>query len=743
MMGLMIDENALLAHLNTAQKEAVTAELGYTLVLAGAGSGKTRVLVHRIAWLIQHYRIAPHSIMAVTFTNKAANHMRQQLEDLMNYPCNGMWMGTFHGLCHRLLRRYHEQAQLAENFQILDQEDQARLLKQIHKTLGLDEQEWPVKKSQYFINQHKEKGMRANDIKVQGNPRTYQLKQIMQDYEAHCQRAMLVDFTELLLRCYELLRDNDALRSELQQQFQYLLIDEFQDSNEIQYQWIQQLAGPNTPIMIVGDDDQSIYSWRGACVENMFQFERDYKPCKVFRLEQNYRSTKTILDAANAVIKQNQGRMGKALWTEHNNDNLIELYKAYNDTDEARFVIRQIQKAVDQGLNYDDCAILYRSNAQSRVLEEQLLQAQLPYKIYGGLRFYERAEIKDALAYMRLIANNNDDYALSRIINTPTRGIGATTLKSLQIFAREQQCSLWQACQTALTQTEQLNARAHKALSAFISLIHELGLEAENQPLNAFCETLLNQTGLFAMYSKEKTEQNQNKLDNLHELIHATQLQAANNPDKRSTLIDFLAKVSLDQHNEQADSNRAIQLMTLHASKGLEFPNVFLVGLEDGLFPSQMALLEPQQVEEERRLCYVGITRAKSQLTLSYTETRYLHGRHLYQRISRFIKEIPKECLHAWPGAEVDLAKKAIHPRPQTSNYNNHYRKPAGATTPKKITTTNNHSPYHLGQNVRHEHFGEGVILAIENQGKKLQIRFARAGIKWLLTEFAPLQIIS
>lgn len=720
---LFIRKCFMLAHqwldgLNEPQRTAVTAALGNTLVLAGAGSGKTKVLVSRIAWLISSQHITPANILAVTFTNKAAGEMKARLHQLVSCPIQGLWVGTFHGLCHRLLRRHFQEAKLPEHFHILDSEDQARMLKRVIASLHLDIERWPVKQAAGFINAQKDEGVRPHQVNAPSYGPNRTLLQIYKAYEQACQSAGVIDFAELLLRCYELLRDNLDLLSHYQDRFRVILVDEFQDTNTIQYAWIQLLASEQASVMAVGDDDQSIYGWRGAKIENIHRFSRDFPQARIIRLEQNYRSTSTILEAANALITHNSSRMGKDLWTAGSQGEKIVIFSAFNELEEARFVIDRIQKELNQGRSANDIAILYRSNAQSRLLEESLLRADIAYKIYGGVRFFERAEIKDALAYLRLVANPNDDASFERVINFPTRGLGEKTVEEFRSLAQAQGLSLWQAA-CHLLALGQLPARAHSSLAQFIQLIEKLQT-TNTQTLEEQMKAVVQSSGLYAHYAKVKNERSESKLDNLQELINAAK-QFRYDQDEQGELpilLAFLAHASLESGETQTDYGPAVHLMTLHAAKGLEFPLVFLVGLEEGLFPSRLSVENPDQVEEERRLCYVGMTRAMEKLVLTYAEIRRQYGREEYHKPSRFIREIPKEL--------VEEVRPKIQVKPSFH---------------KQASFDSNEIGFKLGQTVSHAKFGEGVVLATEGEGAhaRIQVRFSQYGSKWLVLAYANL----
>lgn len=721
--------------LNDAQREAVTADLRHLLVLAGAGSGKTRVLVHRIAYLMAAHQVSPYEILAVTFTNKAAAEMRGRIEKLRGIPMHHMWVGTFHGLAHRLLRAHFFEAKLPQAFQIIDSDDQLRLIKRIHRAMSLDESKWQPKQSQWFVNHHKENGTRANQLPMNDSDYTTEmLQKIYAEYELVCERSGLVDFTELLLRSYELLQNSEAVRTHYQQRFSHILVDEFQDTNTIQYRWLCMLAGKNTFMMAVGDDDQSIYSWRGAQVKNIHHFVRDFKNAHTIRLEQNYRSTKNILDAANAVIEKNSNRLGKTLWTSGSEGDLITLFEAFNEREEANQVVAEIRQLVRQGFALTDFAILYRSNAQSRVIEEALLESQIAYRIFGGFKFFERAEIKDALAYLRLMINRNDDAAFERIINVPVRGIGQTTLAKVRELANQNGVSLWNTVQQAIA-TNAFSARTHSALSAFIQLIENLFTDTQKLKLADCVDLVLMQSGLLQAHREDKSEKGLSRVENLKELISATaDFVVRSDHDNLSELEAFLSEVILETGEQQADAQTdCVSLMTLHASKGLEFPVVFIVGMEEQLFPHQMSVNERNGLEEERRLCYVGMTRAMKKLFLSCAEYRHLHGQGHYHVPSRFITEIPDELLHRV------RPKITVKPTSYASENSSYFAR-SKKSTDQKIQS--NHSGFSIGQRVTHEKFGGGVILSAEGSGDatRVQVRFEKQGVKWLVLSFAGLK---
>ncbi len=737
-----MDVSHLLDSLNEAQRDAVSAPLGNVLVLAGAGSGKTRVLVHRIAWLIQTEGLSPYSIMAVTFTNKAAKEMRGRIEELMGLNPSGMWVGTFHGLSHRILRAHWRDAGLVENFQIMDSDDQLRLIKRLAKEMNLDESRWPARQFQWYINAQKDEGLRARHIDAGGDPYAQMMVTLYLAYEEACERGGMVDFGELILRSLELLRDrNPALLQHYQERFRYLLVDEFQDTNAIQYAWLKLLCSevdPRKPqpekLMAVGDDDQSIYGWRGAKIENIQRFTEDYKDTTTVRLEQNYRSTRNILDAANAVIHNNQGRLGKKLWTEGQEGEPISLYAAFNEQDESRFIVDQIESWVRRGNLRSESAILYRSNAQSRVLEEALIRAGMPYRIYGGQRFYDRLEIKNALAYLRLLSNREDDTAMERVINVPTRGIGGKTIEEVRLHARTEGVSMWRAANEVI-ELNKLTARAANALQQFLDLVNKMDQDTEGTDLNEQTEHVVQQSGLIEHYLKEKGEKAQARIENLEELVSAAkQYLSTWEPDSEDSinttpLAAFLDQAALDAGEAQADEHQdSVQLMTLHSAKGLEFPLVFLAGMEEGLFPHKMSMEEPGRLEEERRLCYVGITRAMQKLYLTYAESRRLHGNETFNRPSRFMREIPDEYLEEVRlNASVRRPVSAQRPAPQASMF-------AGSEVPDTQII--------LGQRVTHAVFGDGIVVNYEGQGPKarVQVNFDYEGSKWLVVGYANLQ---
>ncbi|ELE7142132.1 DNA helicase II [Vibrio cholerae] len=721
----MIDPSLLLDGLNDKQREAVAAPLENLLILAGAGSGKTRVLVHRIAWLMSVEDASPFSVMAVTFTNKAAAEMRGRIEELMHGTASGMWCGTFHGICHRILRAHYLDAKLLEDFQIIDSDDQQRLLKRLIKAHNLDDKQWPARQVAWWINNQKDEGLRPAHINA-FDPVTQTYLKLYTAYQEACDRAGLVDFAEILLRALELLRGNQHIREHYQARFKHILVDEFQDTNAIQYAWLRMMAGAQSNVMIVGDDDQSIYGWRGARVENIEKFTREFPSVNTIRLEQNYRSTKTILEASNTLIANNSERMGKQLWTEGLVGEPISVYSAYNELDEARFVVSKIKGWQEQGGTLTDCAILYRNNAQSRVLEEALLQASLAYRIYGGMRFFERQEIKDALSYLRLINNRNDDTAFERVINTPPRGLGDKTLETIRFAARDRGCTLWDAS-VGLLNDQVLTGRAASALSRFVELINALEEEGIDMPLHVLTDHAVKTSGLLEMYQQEKGEKSKARIENLEELVTATrQFEKPEEAQEMTMLTAFLTHAALEAGEGQADEHDdAVQLMTLHSAKGLEFPLVFMVGVEEGMFPSQMSAEEAGRLEEERRLCYVGMTRAMQKLYITYAEMRRLYGQDKYHKPSRFIRELPEGCLD-------EVRMKAQVSRPTST----------GRFSQTVVKESFNETGFNLGSRVRHPKFGEGTIINFEGSGpqSRVQVAFNGEGIKWLVTAYARLE---
>jgi DNA helicase-2/ATP-dependent DNA helicase PcrA len=724
-----MDITSIIAPLNDAQRAAVTAPSQAMLILAGAGSGKTRVLVHRIVWQIQVNAVSPQSILAVTFTNKAANEMRGRIEMLLENSASAMWIGTFHGLAHRLLRRHAKEARLPKDFQVLDSSDQQRMIKRLLADLKINEKELPPKEIQWFINEQKDAGLRSKDILETEDKNTRRFLRIYREYEALCERTGVVDFAELLLRAYELIRDDEHLRYQYQERFSQIHVDEFQDTNSIQYAWLTLLSPNRNNMFVVGDDDQAIYGWRGAKIENIYKFQREYPKHQIIKLEQNYRSTGSILKAANHIITNNTGRMGKSLWTEMADGEKITVYAAYDEVDEANYVVERIKNWVEAGNKRADTAILYRSNAQSRQFEEKLMLSNTPYRVYGGLRFYDRAEIKNVLAYLRLLVNRDDDASLDRIINTPTRGIGLKTLDEIRKLAHEKQISLWTAA-NSLIDEKVLPNRAATALFNFLDLIAQLDSKTANLTLSEQVHFVIEHSGLMAFYSQDKVEKSADKVENLKELVNAASVFINDEIEEEiSDLAVFLNRAALESGALQADEyDDCVQLMTLHTAKGLEFPLVFLVGVEDGLFPSQQSLYDTVKLEEERRLCYVGITRAMKKLHISYAESRRLYGDKTYASKSRFLRELPKELLD-------EVRPKRDVSRPITA-------KPIFSTA-RNLLESESDSRYKKGQRVHHETFGGGVILNIEGEGEKerVLIKF-RGESRWLMTAYAELSTI-
>ena len=730
-----MDVSHLLDDLNPAQRDAVSAAPGHYLVLAGAGSGKTRVLTHRIAWLNEVHGVPAHGILAVTFTNKAAGEMRARADVQLRNGSRGMWIGTFHGLAHRLLRLHWQEAKLPETFQVLDSDDQQRLVKRVVQAMELDEGKYPPKQLTWWINEQKDEGRRPEHIQPAPNDDWLDVRrQVYAGYQERCDRAGLVDFAELLLRAHELLRDTPALLAHYRMRFREILVDEFQDTNAIQYAFVRVLAGDTGHVFVVGDDDQSIYGWRGAKVENMQQFLRDHPSARTIRLEQNYRSSANILGAANAVIAHNPGRIGKQLWTDTGDGEPIDLYAAYNEMDEARFVVERIRQWVRDGGSLGDAAILYRSNAQSRAFEEALLSEQLPYRVYGGMRFFERAEIQDALAYLRLVANRGDDAAFERAVNTPARGIGERTLDEVRRLARNARVSLWGAAMLA-TQGTDLAGRARNALAAFMALVEQLAGETAELDLAERVDHVLVRSGLREHWAKESRGglDSESRTENLDELVSVASRFVRRIDDDEATegmseLVAFLSYAALEAGEGQVEAGEdGVQLMTLHSAKGLEFPLVFLAGLEEGLFPSNRSLDESGRLEEERRLAYVGITRARQKLVLTYAEARRLHGQDMYGIPSRFLREIPASLLNE------------VRPRVQVS-------RPASgfATRPAPGHASLETPGLKLGQTVTHAKFGPGVVTDYEGSGAhaRVQVNFANEGSKWLVLAYANLQAV-
>lgn len=725
----------LLDNLNPEQLAAVTLPAQHALILAGAGSGKTRVLTTRIAWLIHTGAVGPQGVMAVTFTNKAAKEMLTRLSAMLPINTRGMWIGTFHGLCNRMLRAHHRDAGLPQLFSIMDSGDQQALIKRVLRSVNADEDKFPPRQVQNFINNAKEQGERPGDVEAYDDmSRRY--VEFYSIYEETCQREGVVDFAELLLRSYELLSRNEILRDHYRNRFRHILVDEFQDTNRLQYKWLKLLCGPESAIFAVGDDDQSIYRFRGANVGNMSDFERDFRVQNVIRLEQNYRSHGNILDAANALIKNNANRMGKNLWTAAGKGEPIRVYEAQTDGYEAHWIAEEVQALTREGVPRREIAVLYRSNAQSRVIEHALFSAGIPYRVYGGLRFFERQEIKHALAYLRLLANPDDDSAFLRVVNFPARGIGARSVEALQDAARANNCSLWQAA-------THLTGKSSQAVGGFIRLIETLREGTKGLPLPEIIEHVLHASGLLDHYKSEKD--GADRISNLEELINAATnfLQeeaidvplAEGAPGAADAAVDplaaFLAHAALESGETQAQEGvDALQLMTVHAAKGLEFQVVFITGLEEGLFPHEQSLLEMDGLEEERRLMYVAITRARHRLYLSFSQSRLLHGQTRYNVPSRFLDEIPKKLLK-WlmPRLGRQVSEAAW------SGASHSARREAASASPKSEL------PFRIGQTVMHPKFGQGTVVSAEGSGPdaRVQINFGRQGMKWLALAYAKL----
>ena len=715
-----MDVTHILEPLNSAQREAVTAGQQPVLVLAGAGSGKTRVLVHRAAWLVRAQGASPWNLFAVTFTNKAANEMRTRIEALLDTPTRQLWIGTFHGLAHRLLRRHWNEAALRQDFQILDSGDQLRLIKRLLADERVDEQMIAPQSLQYFISGAKEAGLRPDQAPSGSAPYGEEKKQLYALYQKRCETYGLVDFGELLLRAAELWQNNPELLARYRERFRWVLVDEFQDTNGIQYSWLKQLCGTTGLPFAVGDDDQSIYRWRGAQVENIRRYTRDFKDVRTVRLERNYRSTATILKAANAVIAHNASRFSKKLWTKGEQGAPVRLFAAYNEWDEANHVVSRVRSQAGESLR--DLAVLYRSNAQSRVFEEALVGAGIPYRVYGGLRFFERAEIKDALAYLRLVANRGDDPSFERVVNNPPRRIGEATLRNVRGHARRHGLTLWEA---AAQGEKFLSARAAGALNGFLQLIDSLAAEVADMSLAEQVSRTVRGSGLVERLAASSSEADRMRVDNLDELVNAAQMiEASMEEQPFSPLSAFLAHAALESGEDGSGREEdAVQLMTMHAAKGLEFPVVFLTGMEEGLFPHSRSMHSEEELEEERRLCYVGITRAMKELNLSYAEVRRLRGQEHRNRPSRFLSEIPLEVLEeVRPAPNISLPVRM-----------------GGAAADASPDTGPG-----LGQRVLHPKFGEGVVLNREGAGEhaRVQVNFSRHGAKWLVVAYARLELI-
>ncbi len=715
----------IINELNSEQSQAVILDSTQSaLIIAGAGSGKTRVLTHRIAYLVTQKNINMDSILAVTFTNKAANEIRERLNMLLVRPVRSMWVGTFHGLAHRLLRAHSVEANLNPQFQILDQQDQFRIIKRLMKENNIDKNQLPVRKVQWFINQQKNEGIHISDIDAGYNYFNKKSLEVFTLYEKHCNDNDLIDFAELLVRSYELLKNNLALLSHYQTHFKHILVDEFQDTNTIQYKWIKLLFNGNNKVFCVGDDDQSIYGWRGAKIENINKLKKDFAPLRTIRLEQNYRSTGNILKASNALITRNSNRISKTLWTNSSDGELIDLYEARTEIDEADFVINAIQKHINDGILANECAILYRSNSQSRAFEERLIKYNIPYIIYGGLRFFERAEIKDALAYLRLIENTTDSVAFERVINFPARGIGNVTVEKVREFARKNQTDLFQASiHTAST----LSTRAANSLIEFTQLIKQMQDNTKHLDLSEKVAYLIKESGLIAHYSNDKINKTGSKIANLEELIAAARQYSHEEDSDMNEAMGFISLASLNSSGNTNTPTQNVQLMTIHSAKGLEFPCVFLTGLEEDLFPSRQSKDEPHLMDEERRLCYVGMTRAMKKLTISFTIKRFLHGQSIYAHPSRFLSEFPKKYLNQ--------IKQKYGPTPQN------YQKDKLFNQDIKPQANGDLS---IGRTVKHHKFGFGTVLNFEGSGEstRVQVKFKTNGTKWLISSYANLEFM-
>ena len=727
-----MDVSYILDNLNYEQRQAVTSEKQHLMVLAGAGSGKTRVLVHKVAWQVEALRKSPSSIMAVTFTNKAASEMRSRIEELLQSPAMDLWCGTFHGLSHRLLKRFNKEADLASGFTILDSDDQLRIIKRISKELNLDEAAWPSRQSQWQINAWKDDGLRSSKVKDNGDFFKETIKNIYKQYEEVCIQDNLLDFGELLLKSYEVIKKNEVVRSYFHTRFKTVLIDEFQDTNSIQYKWLLEISSKDASITAVGDDDQSIYGWRGAKVENVATFTKTFKGSETIRLEQNYRSTNVILSAANALIENNNDRLGKNLWTEQLEGENIVLYQAYNEQDEARFTADILKEWMNKGELYEDAAVLYRSNAQSRALEEALLRSSIPYRIYGGQRFYERLEIKNAISYLKIIFNHSDNPAFERSISNPTRGVGEKTLNKIRSAAKKFNISYIKSSAKLLDEGV-ISGRGGSGLRSYLELITTCREIAETNTLSELMEYIIQTSGLYAYHGKEPGEKGKTRTENLEELISATKNFEQSVADSKKNIEiaeDYLDMISLDSGDRQASEyDDAAQLMTLHSAKGLEFKLVIMTGLEESLFPHGRSMDSISQLEEERRLCYVGITRAMQKLYITYAESRRLHGADTFNPPSRFIKEIPTNFMDE------------IRPRAQTTTA---YTRRDFASAKETKYKVEDEIGYALGQKVLHPSFGEGIVLNYEGTGEaaRVQINFDGSGTKWLVLSFAKLEKI-
>lgn len=724
-----MDVTHILENLNDQQREAVTSEQQNIMVLAGAGSGKTRVLVHKVAWQIEAQQFSPSSIMAVTFTNKAANEMRSRIEELLEHPSPEIWCGTFHSLSHRILRKFHKEANLAPGFTILDSDDQLRIVKRLSKEMNLDDAKFPPRQSQWMINNWKDDGKRSKDVKDKGNFYTQTVKDLYIKYEQACAHDNLVDFAELILLSYEIIVRNSSIRDYFFKRFDSIMIDEFQDTNTIQYKWLQAIAAPKAKVTAVGDDDQSIYGWRGAKVENVKAFSKDFKDVHIIKLEQNYRSTNKILSAANTVIQNNSDRLGKNLWTESLEGDNLTLYAAFNEQEEARFIASSSKDWMDGGGCYEDIAILYRSNAQSRALEEAFLRASIPYRIYGGLRFYDRLEIKNAVSYLRVIFNNSDNPAFERSISNPTRGVGAKTLEKIRTKSTEDNVTYLKAAATLIDEG-QVKGKGATGIKAYLDFILETAQSLDSLNLSEIVENINTDSGLYDFHKKEPGEKGKTRTENLDELVSAAkdfELSFDADHNKQEIVEQFLDNISLDAGDRQADAHEdAVQLMTLHSAKGLEFKLVFLTGMEESLFPHGRSMESPAQLEEERRLCYVGITRAMQKLYLTYAESRRLHGTDIFNPPSRFLKEIPAELIDE------------IRPRAQTTT-------PYARKRSSSFNDATSDIGFSLGDKVSHPSFGDGIVLNYEGVGESasIQINFEAVGTKWLMLSFAKLKKVS
>ena len=714
--------------LNEKQQQSVTlSEDTNALILAGAGSGKTRVLTHRIHHLVSEKNHNADDILAVTFTNKAANEMKERLSDLLRRPIGRMWVGTFHSLAHRLLRTHPSEANLSPTFQILDSQDQFRIIKRLMKENGIDEKKLKIKEVQWFINKNKDNGISPKDIEVGYDYAKQQKVKVFDIYENFIQVNDLVDFAGLLVKSFELLKNNQSLLEHYQNKFHHILVDEFQDTNRIQYQFIKILHNESNHIFCVGDDDQSIYGWRGAKIENIQKIENDFKPIEVIKLEQNYRSTGNILSASNALIANNQNRLEKSLWTASGDGELINVFNARDEREEAQYVVGEIQSQFSQGRNLDECAILYRSNAQSRIFEESLIKHNLNYRIYGGLRFFERAEIKDAMGYVRLIENTSDNIAFERIVNFPTRGIGLSTIEKIRSHSIENHTDLFQS---SIAIIDSLSVRAANALQAFIYLIEEIADKTKNLMLSEKVDSILLQSGLMAHYANDKTDKAGSKRENLEELVNAASQYVHEEDNELNETQGFIALATLDSSGESNQINQNyVQLMTVHSAKGLEFPVVFLVGLEEDLFPIRQRVNQPSNIDEERRLCYVGMTRAMQSLNISHATRRSLYGETIYSRNSIFLDEIPRNFLNYIKNPNSNSVITSFE---DVKN------------PPQKMVSSSSDSKYAIGQIVSHAKFGLGTILNYEGSGDsmRLQIKFQKVGTKWLISAYAKLEIV-